>query len=66
MQLLMIASLLIVRSSILPPAVNLAGILIQLTGYAVVVPSAVRLAREVRHNYTLTKWNRWYAYAAFF
>jgi signal peptidase I len=65
-QLLVVAAALIARSPILPPAVNIAGILIPLTGYLFVILSALRLTRSVRPPSKLEAWNRWYVYLGIF
>jgi signal peptidase I len=61
-QLLVFVYALIARSPLLPPVLTLGGILIPLTGYLFIIPSAVRLARSMRKTYKLKVWNRWYVY----
>jgi signal peptidase I len=60
--LLLLASLLMARSPLLPTVLMLGGILIPLTGYVFLTRSAVRHARSVRHRYEVGPWNRWYVY----
>jgi signal peptidase I len=66
LQLLVVAAALIARSSILPPALNIAGILIPLTCYVLVILSAWRLTRSVTPPSSLEAWNRWYVYLGIF
>jgi signal peptidase I len=60
--LFVIAGEFIARSPLLPPALNLAWVLIPFAGYVFLVRSAVSLARSVRYTYERTGWNRWYVY----
>jgi signal peptidase I len=61
-EMLIFAQALIARSPLLPPVLNLGGILIPIAGYWFLTRSAVCLARSVRQTYTRTVWNRWYLY----
>ncbi len=61
-ELLVFAFALVARSPVLPPGLNMAGILIPVAGYVFLTLSAARLAQSVRHTYKLGVWNRWYVY----
>lgn len=66
LQLLIVAYGLVSRSPVLPPAINIAGILIPVVGNLLVIFSAIRLAKKTEAATPSSIWNRWYAYLGVF